>query len=108
MTAPSKLAVEIAEAIFTWTAETTPDSDEIAREEIATLIDAKIKPLVEDGARETERLDWILEHLYAAPILIGDYYLCPQVNGLGRGKTKRAAIDHARAQRPAQEGSDKP
>ena len=27
---------------------------------------------------------------------------------LGEGETLRAAIDHARAQRPAQEGSDKP
>ena len=124
MSTPSKLAVEIAEAIFTWTAETTPVSDEIAREEIAALIDAKLAPLVEDGAR----LDWMIRTQaivsssqrlktrkplpWTKDDLENGFTICwnaengDEISTTAdtQEPTPRAAIDQARAQRPAQEG----
>ena len=105
MTTPSKLAVEIAEALNhklsgILTAETVTA--------LAALIDAKLAPLVEDGARwkdcaeygwtvianasggdwKKESADW---QKAAAKFRDECYYKC---------------LDQARAQRPAQEGSE--
>ena len=116
MTAPSKLAVEIAEAVFTWTAETTPVSDEIAREEIATLIDAKIRPLVEDGAlldqfqllrQDDVKARQISEDEVEAE-LVGHFWVTISAQTEDVREAIRQSVDQARAQRPAQEGSEKP
>jgi hypothetical protein len=98
MTAPSKLSVEIAEALNRklsgiLTAETVTA--------LAALIDAKLAPLVEDGAR----IEW-LDGLFVSACE-PEPYRWNLVWGHNEAHL-RAAIDLARAQRPAQEGSDKP
>ena len=106
-TAPCKLAVEIAEAIYNEPLRN--ESVEMAITRIAALIDAKIRPLVEDRARmdwlETQR-SIILGHTIGTAETPGD---CVGIKvGLPSvAKSYRAAIDQARAQRPALEGGDK-
>ena len=97
MTAPSKLAVEIAEAI-------EADIGKFGRmkpqriQDFAALIDAKLAPLVEDGAR----IEW-LDGLFVSACE-PEPYRWNLVWGHNEAHL-RAAIDQARAQRPAQEGS---
>ena len=101
MSAPSKLSVEIAEAIC---ANMQPKAvREINEAGIAALIDAKIAPLVEDGAR----LDWMDTHCVLSQKPQHDWMLHFLKIGQETNNPLRAMVDHARAQRPAQEGSDK-
>ena len=53
---------------------------------------AAAKDEAEKAKADTERLDWLMGHLYAAPIKVSNYYLCPATEGIGRGPTPRAAI----------------
>ena len=123
MSTPSKLAVEVAEAIFKWTEETIPVSDEIAREEIAALIDAKLAPLaprpvlhwkpIESAPRDDAIL--VCEgHEKSLPVIAVwvDTRLGGQWHMFGTELETKPEywmpIPNPPAQRPAQEGSDKP
>ena len=104
MSAPSKLAVEIAEAIAAEMTSGKPKSrnreEGIAR--LASVIDAKIRPLVEDGAR----LDWLDTHCVLSQKPQHDWMLHFLKMGQETNNPLRAMVDAARAQRPAQEGSE--
>lgn len=109
MTSPSKLAVEIAEAISPKALDNSP-TDAGDRAAIAAIIDAKIRPLVEDG----EKLRFaLLAQKYSGKgqcfceMSIGNPMYKTHSNSCRIATETLAAIDHARAQRPAQEGSDK-
>ena len=127
MTPPSKLAVEI-EADFLNVAMLDMSEEVRLRGTLAALIDAKLAPLVEDGAR----LDWMIRTQaivsssqrlktrkplpWTKDDLENGFTICwnaengDEISTTAdtQEPTPRAAIDHARAQRPAQEGSDKP
>ena len=129
MTAPSKLAVEIAEAVcdrYGFRADSQTHTYFI--KQVSALIDAKLAPLVEDGAR----LDWMIRTQaivsssqrlktrkplpWTKDDLENGFTICwnaengDEISTTAdtQEPTPRAAIDAARAQRPAQEGSDKP
>ena len=103
MSAPSKLAVEIAEAISPKALDNSP-TDAGDRAAIARIIDRHLAPLLADK----ERLDWLdirgnfeaLHSFFVERYRPFKAFPCRQVISLLR-------YDAARAQRPAQEGSDK-
>ena len=142
MTAPSKLAVEIAEAITrdildrhivnegdgsVEDMQDAYDENEALfelEEKLAALIDAKLAPLVEDSGRLYKALNAFVTELERTAIVgssSGDIHAiyCDarialsnsahfegfEANGIAFEKA-HAAIDQARAQRPAQEGSE--
>ena len=123
MTPPSKLAVEIAEAItrdildrhMVNEGEGSVEDMQDAYDEneaviqlesqiAAALIDAKLAPLVEDGERldhlEAKRVPGISTHWHT-----GLAYMTTLRSGIDEDIARKRAIDQARAQRPAQEGS---
>ena len=114
MSTPSKLAVEIAEAI-------EADIGKFGRmkperiQDFAALIDAKLAPLVEDGAlldqfqllrQDDVKARQISEDEVEAE-LVGHFWVTISAQTEDVREAIRQSVDQARAQRPAQEGSDK-